>query len=86
MLKTEVVQARIDVKTKTQVQRVLSSLGLSMSDAITIYFRQIILKRGIPFEVKIPNSLTMKTIEKAERGEEVSSFSSEEELFKDLGI
>ena len=86
MNRSETIQTRIDPQTKKKAAKILSALNLSMSEAIGIYLRQIILNNGIPFEIKIPNDLTLRTVEKTERGKEVKRFSSEEELFEDLGI
>ena len=78
------IHARIDAQTKSQAQSILSKLGMTLSEAITLYLRQIVFNKGIPFEVKIPNELTMKTIEKSERGEELHETSSVEEMFREL--
>ena len=80
------VQVRVDQRTKTQAKQVLAALDLSMSEAICLFLRQVVLHRGIPFEVKIPNALTRETLEKSERGEDVKEFATVDELFKDLGI
>lgn len=55
MDKTEIVRARVDPEVKCQVEDILGSLGLNLSDAIRIYFSKIILHNGLPFEVKNPN-------------------------------
>jgi DNA-damage-inducible protein J len=52
-------RVRIDEQTKTQAKKVLGELHLSMSEAICLFLRQVVLHRGIPFEVKIPNALTL---------------------------
>jgi len=77
------VQARIDPQVKADAQAVLAKLGVSMSDAIGFYFRQIVLRQAIPFELKIPNELTAETLDKSDRGEDVHEFSSVEELMED---
>jgi len=84
MAKNTTIQARIDGNTKTKAQRILGALNISMSEAISFYLRQIIFHKGIPFELKIPNELTAKTLEKAEKGEELHEAASVEELFKEL--
>ncbi len=78
------IHARIDAQTKSQAQSILNELGMTLTEAITLYLRQIVFNKGIPFEVKIPNELTIKTIEKSERGEELHKASSVEEMFKEL--
>ncbi len=80
------IQIRIDEETKKQAQRVLGALHISMSEAVKLFLRQVVLQRGLPFEVKIPNDLTRETLEKAERGEDVKEFETVEALFEDLEI
>ncbi|MBA7642656.1 Antitoxin DinJ [subsurface metagenome] len=84
MAKSATINARIDEKTKTKAQAILRVLNIPMSEAISMFFRQIVLHNGIPFELKIPNELTAKTLEKAEAGEDVYEFSSVDELLEDL--
>lgn len=52
------VQIRIDEKTKRDAKRVLDSLGMDMSGAVKIYFRQISQMQGIPFPLVTKNGLT----------------------------
>jgi addiction module RelB/DinJ family antitoxin len=48
--------ARIEPEVKEQAEGILSSLGISASNAINMFYKQIILNRGIPFEVKLPSA------------------------------
>jgi addiction module RelB/DinJ family antitoxin len=48
--------ARIEPEVKEQAEGILSSLGISASNAINMFYKQIILNRGIPFEVKLPST------------------------------
>jgi DNA-damage-inducible protein J len=82
MSKTATIQARINPDLKKKAQKILNTLNLSMSEAISLYLTQVTLHRGIPFEIKIPNELTLKTLEKAERGEELNEVSDIDELKK----
>ena len=54
MAKTTNVFARVEPEIKEQAESVLSELGIPMSSAISIYLRQIVLQRKIPFEIKLP--------------------------------
>ena len=45
---------RIEPDVKEQAESILSALGISASNAINMFYKQIILQRGLPFEVKIP--------------------------------
>ncbi len=51
MKKVDVVRARIDPVLKAQAAKVLASCGLELSDAIRLYFQQIVLRQGIPFPI-----------------------------------
>ena len=84
MASSAMIHARVDAETKTQAQGVLNELGMTLSEAISLYLRQIVFRKGIPFEVKIPNELTMRTIEKSERGQELHEASSVQEMFKEM--
>lgn len=84
MVKSATINTRIDEKTKTQAQNILRILNIPMSEAISMFFKQIVLHRGIPFEIKIPNDVTVETFEKTDAGKELHKVSSIEELTKEL--
>jgi len=84
MSKTATIQARINPDLKKKAQKILNQLNLSMSEAISLYLTQVTLHRGIPFEIKIPNELTLKTLEKTERGEGLNEVSDVDSLFREL--
>lgn len=56
MGKTSNVFARVEPEIKEQAEKVLGQLGVSMSNAVDMFLRQVVLHNGIPFEVKIPKS------------------------------
>jgi DNA-damage-inducible protein J len=68
MSKTGYITARVEPKLKASAGRVLNKVGVSTSDAITMFLRQVVLQGGLPFEVRIPNPETKKAIEELERG------------------
>ena len=47
------IYARIEPDIKKQAEDILSSLGVSASSAINMFYKQIILKKGIPFDVTL---------------------------------
>ena len=55
-----------------------------MSEAISMYLSQITLQRGIPFEIKIPNEVTAKTLRDSENGNNLHKVDSVDELFEEL--
>ena len=60
-------------------------MGMSVSDAVRILLVRVAAEKALPFEVKVPNRITVKAMEAADRGEG-KRFKSADELFKDLGI
>lgn len=54
MAKSANLYARIEPDIKEQAETVLAALGIPASNAITMFYKQIILHQGIPFEVKLP--------------------------------
>ncbi len=61
MAKTANLYARIEPDVKEQAEKVLAALGISASNAINMFYKQIILQRGLPFEVKIPAEKPLDT-------------------------
>ena len=53
MAKTANLYARIESKLKKEAENILSELGITASNAITIFYKQIILQNGLPFDVKL---------------------------------
>ena len=84
MAKTATIQTRVDPEIKRNAQKILSTLNISMSEAISLYLTQITLNRGIPFEIKIPNKLTAKTLNDSENRRELHKVSDVDELFQEL--
>ena len=86
MSKTTVIHTRINADLKAGAEKILGSIGISAPEAIRLFYRQIELHHGIPFDVKIPNKLTTQTLCKSERGEDVHSAKDANDLFDRLGI
>ena len=84
MAKTATIQTRVDPEIKRNAQKILSTLNISMSEAISLYLTQITLNKGIPFEIKIPNKLTAKTLKDSINGKELHKVSDVDELFQEL--
>ena len=55
MAKTEMIRARVEPELKRQAEELFSSLGLSTTEAITLFYKQVTLHRGLPFSVRMPN-------------------------------
>ncbi len=73
MARTSNVFARVEPEVKEQAEMVLEQLGIPMSNAIGLFLRQVVLQRGIPFEMKLPqrHPLDMGTLGKEQFDQEI---------------
>ncbi|MFO7936627.1 MAG: type II toxin-antitoxin system RelB/DinJ family antitoxin [Kiritimatiellia bacterium] len=81
-MKTAVIHARIEPQIKQKAEGVLQNLGITPTEAIRIFYRQISMRGGLPFAVEIPNECTAKTLEKSYKGKDVVEFDSLDEMFE----
>jgi len=86
MSKIATVRARIEPDLKEEVENLFHELGLSTTEAINIFFKQVKLQNGLPFEVKIPNKLTEKVLRETDEGKNLSEYKNAEAMFDNLGI
>lgn len=100
MANTSVIYARIDSDLKDNAEGILSQIGISPSSAIQMLYSQIVLKKGIPFELRLPSKLptidTMtreqldaelqKGMDSIEAGKVYSAAEVEAALAKEFGI
>lgn len=74
MSKTEMIRARVEPDLKHEAEEVLETLGLSPTEAITLFYKQVTLSRGLPFPVRIPNAATRKAIRDARTGKNLKKW------------
>ena len=86
MPKTAVISARIDPEVKHRAEAVFKELGLTATQAITLFYKQVELERGLPFAVRVPNAVTIQALEQARTRQELESFNTLGDLLEDLGI
>lgn len=85
-MKSAMLRARIEPILKEEVDSILKELGLSTSEAINLFYKQIKLRKGLPFQVVIPNDLTKKTFKETDKNLNIIESKTAEEMFKKLGI
>jgi DNA-damage-inducible protein J len=86
MTATAFVRARIDETLKNEAAAVLTDMGLTVSDVVRITLTRIAREKALPFEMRAPNALTVKTLDKSERGEDVHYAKDANDLFEQLDI
>lgn len=84
--RTGMIRARVSPELKAQAEGILAEIGLSASDAIRMFYKQVTLRNGLPFEARIPNATTRKALRDAEAGRGMTDYASVDEMFKDLDI
>ncbi|MDP2195150.1 MAG: type II toxin-antitoxin system RelB/DinJ family antitoxin [Rhodocyclaceae bacterium] len=86
MAATAFVRARIDETLKEEASAVLADMGLTVSDVVRIVLTKVAKDKALPFEMRVPNKLTVETLAKSERGEDVHHAKDAKDLFEQLGI
>jgi len=76
MSKTATLRARVEPKLKREAEAVLKKVGLTSSEAITLFLTQVRLAKGLPFPVRIPNAATRRALKDAQARKGLESFDS----------
>lgn len=89
MAATVPTQVRIDEVTKKQAVEILEGLGLNLSEAMNMFLKQVVLRRGIPFEVRYPEFKpevieAMEEAKRISRDPNVKGFMNVDDLFEEL--
>jgi len=79
--KTGYINARVEPKLKKSAEAVLDKIGLSTTDAVTLFLKQVVAQKGIPFSLKVPNRETVKALRDAEAGRTERFSGTADELF-----
>jgi DNA-damage-inducible protein J len=84
--KTAMIRARTEPNVKAQAEKILEMLGINSSEAINLFYSQIILRQGLPFEVKIPNRTTEKVFRDTDRRRQLMKPKNLPDMFHKLGL
>ena len=85
MAKSAMIRARTEPGLKNQADKIFHKLGLTCSEAINLFFAQVTLKKGTPFDVALPNRTTLKAMKDVEE-KKVIKAKDLKDFFKQLGI
>lgn len=86
MAKTAMITTRVDPLLKSDAEKVLHKLGISTTEAINLFLSQVKLRKGLPFDVRIPNKTTLRAMKDAEEGKNLTECKDAEDMFGKLGI
>jgi len=62
---TAMLHVRVDESTKVEATETLAAMGLSVSDAVRLFLRRVVIERAFPLELKVPNAETLAAIEES---------------------
>ena len=85
MSKSAMIRARTEPALKNEAEGIFRRLGMTCSEAINLFFRQVTLRKGLPFEVTLPNKTTLKSMKEIEQGKAIKA-TDLKDLFNKLGI
>ena len=73
MARTSNIYTRVEPEIKEQAEKILTQLGIPMSNAITIFLRQVVMHKGIPFDMKLPQNMpvSLEALTEAEFNAEI---------------
>jgi DNA-damage-inducible protein J len=83
MHKVATINARIEPKLKADAENILHKVGLTSAEAVRLFYKQICLRKGLPFDVRVPNKTTLKAMRDADAGR-THKAKSVDELFEAL--
>ncbi len=86
MTKSATVRARIEPDLKQKAERIFEKLGLSTTQAITLFYRQVEVHNGLPFDIVIPNETTWKTFKDTDADRNLIVCEDVSDMFDKLGI
>ena len=84
MAKSAMIRARLEPALKHEAEAVLGKLGMTPTEAITLFYKQVTLYRGLPFPVRIPNAATRKALVEARRRKNIENFGSVEAWAREI--
>ena len=85
-MKSDVIRARVEPDLKVQVEDIFHQLGLTTSEAINMFLRQVSMHRGLPFPVRVPKADLLESIEKSKAGKDVIICNDADDMFNKLGL
>jgi DNA-damage-inducible protein J len=86
MSKSAMVRARVEPALKDRAESVFHRLGLNSTQAITMFYKQVELRDGLPFDVVVPTETTRKTMKKTDAGRDLVVCKDADDMFDKLGI
>lgn len=86
MAKSATIRAQVEPELKQAAESVFHQLGISATQAITLFYQQVQQDGSLPFEASIPNRVTRRTLENSDAGKDLVRCESATDMFNRLGL
>ncbi|HAO21717.1 MAG TPA: type II toxin-antitoxin system antitoxin, RelB/DinJ family [Desulfobacteraceae bacterium] len=86
MMEQASISVRIESGLKAEAEGIFSELGISITEAISLFYQYVKQNKELPFEVRNPNKTTLKTFQDTDAGRNIVRCKDAEEMFEKLGI
>ncbi|MBW1893481.1 MAG: type II toxin-antitoxin system RelB/DinJ family antitoxin [Deltaproteobacteria bacterium] len=86
MTKTATIRARIEPRLKDDVEKLFKKMGLTTTEVLTIFYQQVKLRNGLPFNVVIPNKTTENVFKDTDAERNLIRCNDADDMFDKLGI
>ena len=86
MKKTSTIRTRVEPDLKDRAERIFRKLGLTTTQALTLFYKQVELRNGLPFDVAIPNEITRLTLTDTDLGRNLIVCEDADDRFRKLDL
>ena len=86
MSKSAMVRARLEPELKDHAETIFHRIGLNATQAITMVYKQVELRDGLPFDVVVPTTTTSRTMDATDAGRDLIVCENADDMFEKLGI
>ncbi len=86
MSKTSTIRARVEPGLKNNAEQIFRQLGLTTTQAITLFYKQVDLRKGLPFNTRLFNEITHETLDDTDAGRNLIVCDDVDDMFNKLGI
>lgn len=86
MSKSAMVRARLEPELKNHAESIFHRIGLNATQAITMFYKQVELRDGLPFDVVVPTTTTKRTMDSTDAGRDLVVCENADDMFDKLGI
>ncbi|MDI6794158.1 MAG: type II toxin-antitoxin system RelB/DinJ family antitoxin [bacterium] len=85
-MKTAEISVRVEPQLKDGAIKIFKNMGISVSEAISLFLNEVVVQQGLPFVTRPPNQETLNTMKKTDAGEELTEYEDVNNFYREMGI